>query len=149
WGDAAGYVAAQFAGTICGVIATHLMFSLHAISISTQARSGPHLWLSEFIATFGLLSIIWGCTRYRSPAAAFAVGAYIAAAYWFTSSTSFANPAVTVARCLTNTFTGIRPHDVPQFVLAQMAGAFAATAFFAWLIPSSRKRAKTVVARPS
>jgi len=93
--------------------------------------------LSEFVATFGLLSVIWGCSRQRSSLAVpFAVGAYITAAYWFTASTSFANPAVTVARSLTDTFAGIRPGDVPGFVVAQLLGAAAATGLFRWLVPS-------------
>ena len=101
---------------------------------------------SEFLATFGLLAVIWGCARLRSPVVPFAVGAYITGAYWFTSSTSFANPAVTLARSMTDTFSGIRPVDVPGFVAAQLAGAVAATALFAWLIPPLAAEARDVVA---
>ena len=100
---------------------------------------------SEFIATFGLLSVIWGCSRVRSSAVAFAVGAYITGAYWFTASTSFANPAVTIARSLTNTFSGIRPMDAPGFIIAQIVGAVSATYFWSWLLPSLPKTAKDVV----
>lgn len=100
---------------------------------------------SEFVATFGLLSVIWGCSRMRSSAVPFAVGAYIASAYWFTSSTSFANPAVTLARAASDTFTGIRPADAPGFIIAQFAGAAAGTALFRWLVPSLPKQASNVV----
>lgn len=100
---------------------------------------------SEFVATFGLLAVIWGCSRLRSNATAFAVGAYITAAYWFTASTSFANPAVTIARSLSDTFSGIRPVDAPGFIVAQIAGAIAATVLFRWLIPALPLGAKDVV----
>src|SRR6202041_4192515 len=120
----------------------HLMFGLPPISFSQHARSGGSQVLSEFVATFGLMSVIWGCSRLRSNAVPFAVGAYITAAYWFTSSTSFANPAVTIARCLSDTFAGIRPADVPLFVVAQVAGGIAATILFRWLVPSLPSRAK-------
>jgi len=103
--------------------------------LSHHARSGPAQAFSEFVATFGLLAIIWGCARSQPKAVPFAVGAYITAAYWFTSSTSFANPAVTIARALSDTFAGIRPADVPFFLLAQLAGALAATLLFRWLAP--------------
>jgi glycerol uptake facilitator-like aquaporin len=136
WTVAACYIPAQCTGAICGAIAAHRMFGLPAISLSHHERSGSAQGLSEFIATFGLLCVIWGCSRYRSEMVPFAVGAYITAAYWFTSSTSFANPAVTIARALTDTFAGIRPSDVPVFVLAQLAGAIAATFLFRWLVPS-------------
>lgn len=112
------------------------MFGLPLFSISTHVRSGPAQVFSEFVATFGLLAVIWGCVRQRDYMVSFAVGAYITAAYWFTSSTSFANPAVTLARCLTDTFAGIRPADVAPFVLAQVAGALAATLLFLWLWPT-------------
>jgi glycerol uptake facilitator-like aquaporin len=134
WTVASCYIAAQCCGAICGTIAAHGMFGLPAISWSHHARSGSAQGVSEFIATFGLLCVVWGCARYRSSAVPFAVGAYITAAYWFTSSTSFANPAVTIARSLTDTFAGIRPLDVPLFVLAQLAGALAATFLFRWLL---------------
>jgi glycerol uptake facilitator-like aquaporin len=112
------------------------MFGLSIFSLSTHARSGGAQVISEFVATFGLLSVIWGCSRSRPSTVPFAVGAYITAAYWFTASTSFANPAVAIARCLTNTFSGIRPGDVPMFILAQIAGAFTATLLFRWFIPN-------------
>ena len=138
WIEAPAYIAAQLAGAFAGVATAHLMFGLTVFSASTHVRSGPAQMFSEFIATFGLLSVIWGCARHRPSAVPFAVGAYIAAAYWFTASTSFANPAVTLARSASNTFAGIRPADSAGFVVAQLAGAFAATLFFRWLIPSVR-----------
>jgi glycerol uptake facilitator-like aquaporin len=135
WTVASCYIPAQCIGALCGTIAAHRMFGLPAVSWSHHARSGSAQGISEFIATFGLLCVVWGCARYRPRAVPFAVGAYITAAYWFTSSTSFANPAVTIARSLTDTFAGIRPLDVPLFVLAQLAGALAATFLFRWLVP--------------
>jgi glycerol uptake facilitator-like aquaporin len=135
WRETPHYVAGQILGGISGVVIAHTMFGLPLISLSRHARSGPAQVFSEFVATFGLLSVIWGCSRLRSSAVPFAVGAYITAAYWFTASTSFANPAVTIARCLSDTFAGIRPMDVPSFVLAQCIGAFAATLLFRWLVP--------------
>src|ERR1700723_1031324 len=149
WTVAAYYVAAQFVGAICGAIAAHLMFGLPAISLSHHARSGSAQVFSEFVATFGLLCVIWGCSRQRSGAVPFgvpfAVAAYITAAYWFTSSTSFANPAVTIARSLSDTFAGIRPPDVPAFVAAQLAGALAATLLFRWLVPRLATTAKSIL----
>ncbi len=134
--EAVFYLPAQFAGALLGVAIANLMFDLPAFFASTKVRTGPSQWLGEFVATFGLLAVIWGCTRLRKVVIVpFAVGAYITAACWFTSSTSFANPAVTVARSLTDTFTGIRPADVPAFIVAQIAGGVAATLFFSWLIP--------------
>ena len=106
WKETPHYVLAQVFGGICGTIAAHLMFGLHVVSLSRHARSGPAQLFSEFVATFGLLAVIWGCVRHRSNTVAFAVGAYITAAYWFTASTSFANPAVTIARALSDTFAG-------------------------------------------
>jgi glycerol uptake facilitator-like aquaporin len=135
WAETVPYILLQILGGISGTIAAHLMFGLPVVSLSRHARGGPALMLSEFIATFGLLSVIWGCSRLHSNAIAFAVGAYITAAYWFTASTSFANPAVTIARALSDTFSGIRPLDVPLFLVAQIAGALAATFLFRWLIP--------------
>jgi glycerol uptake facilitator-like aquaporin len=124
------------------------MFTLPAFSLSQHMRHGPSQLLSEFVATFGLLAVIWGCSRLRSSAlVAFAVGAYITAAYWFTASTSFANPAVTMARSVTDTFAGIRPADVPGFVVAQLVGAAAATGLFRWLVPTLPAVAPKVVAR--
>lgn len=145
WNVAACYVPAQCAGGICGAIAAHLMFGLPMISSSHHARSGPAQVFSEFVATFGLLCVIWGCSRQRSQVVPFAVAAYITAAYWFTSSTSFANPAVTIARSLSDTFAGIRPADVPLFLAAQLSGAIAATLLFRWLMPDLRTRAKQIV----
>ena len=145
WIDAACYLPAQCLGGIAGVIAAHFMFQLPLISISHHARAGFAQLFSEFIATFGLLSVIWGCSRVRSEMVAFAVGAYITAAYWFTASTSFANPAVTIARCLSDTFAGIRPSDVPWFIVAQFLGAIAATILFRWLVPTLNVRAKQVL----
>ena len=145
WMVAACYIPAQCAGAICGAIAAHLMFGLPLISVSTHARSGPAQAFSEFVATFGLICVIWGCTRQRSDMVAFAVAAYITAAYWFTSSTSFANPAVTIARSLSDTFAGIRPVDVPSFVTAQFAGAIAATFLFRWLAPRLNIRAEKIL----
>jgi glycerol uptake facilitator-like aquaporin len=145
WTDAACYALAQCLGGISGAIAAHLMFRLPLISLSHHARAGSAQVFSEFIATFGLLSVIWGCSRLRSEMVAFAVGAYITAAYWFTASTSFANPAVTIARCLSDTFAGIRPADVPWFIVAQFLGAVAATILFRWLVPNLNVRAKQVL----
>jgi glycerol uptake facilitator-like aquaporin len=138
WRETPVYIAAQVAGAFAGVAIAHLMFGRSVFSASTHARTGHAQLLSEFIATFGLLAVIWGCARHRPSAVSFAVGAYITAAYWFTSSTSFANPAVTLARSLSNTFAGIRPADVAGFVATQLAGAFAATLLFRWLMPSRR-----------
>ena len=121
------------------------MFGERVWMLSLHARSGPAQMVSEFVATFGLLSVIWGCSRRRADAVPFAVAAYIAAAYWFTASTSFANPAVTLARALTDTFAGIRPADVPGFILAQLAGAAAATLLFRWLVPALPRSAERVV----
>jgi glycerol uptake facilitator-like aquaporin len=145
WQDVPAYVTAQLMGAILGVWIAHLMFSERLFMLSTHARSGPAQMVSEFVATFGLLSVIWGCSRRRSAAVPFAVAAYIAAAYWFTASTSFANPAVTLARALTDTFAGIRPADVPEFIVAQLAGAATATLLFQWLLPSLPRSADHVV----
>ena len=143
--EAAGYVAAQAGGAMLGVWAAHLMFAAPVFQVSVHARAGGAQLFSEFVATFGLLSVIWGCGRLRTEAVPFAVGLYITGAYWFTASTSFANPAVTLARAFTNTFAGIRPADVPGFVAAQAAGAMAATLVFRWLAPPSAKQARDVV----
>ena len=148
WREVPYYVAAQALGAVAGVVTANAMFELPAVSLSRHARAGSGQLLSEVVATFGLLSVIWGCSRMRSSlAVAFAVGAYITAAYWFTASTSFANPAVTVARALTDTFAGIRPADVPGFVAAQLVGAAAATGLFRWLVPALPATAPRVVAR--
>jgi glycerol uptake facilitator-like aquaporin len=145
WKDAACYVPAQCLGGIGGAVAAHVMFRLPLISVSHHARAGSAQVFSEFVATFGLLSVIWGCSRLRSEMVAFAVAAYITAAYWFTASTSFANPAVTIARSLTDTFAGIRPSDVPWFIVAQFLGAVAATILFRWLVPNLNLRAKQIL----
>jgi glycerol uptake facilitator-like aquaporin len=133
WRETPAYIGAQIGGAFAGVAIAHVMFGLSVFSASSHVRSGPGQLLSEFLATFGLLSVIWGCVRYRPAAVAFAVGAYITAAYWFTSSTSFANPAVTLARSASNTFAGIRSADASGFIVAQLAGAFSATLLFQWL----------------
>jgi glycerol uptake facilitator-like aquaporin len=133
WHETPAYLLAQMAGAASGVLAANVMFGLPAVSISARARGGPAQLLSEFIATFGLLAVIWGCVRSRPSAVPIAVGGYIIAGYWFTASTSFANPAVTMARSLTNTFAGIRPADVGGFVGAQLAGAVAATLLMRWI----------------
>lgn len=131
--SAAAYVAVQVAGAFAGVLLAHLMFGEPAFTASTHERSGPAQALSEGVASFGLLAVIAGCARRQPNAVPFAVAAWITAAYWFTASTSFANPAVTLARAATDTFAGIRPADVPAFVAAQLAGAALATGFFRWL----------------
>jgi glycerol uptake facilitator-like aquaporin len=125
-----GYIVSQILGALLAVGCAHLMFGLPLYSASTHARSGASQIFSEFIAAFGLLSVIWGCSRLRSSVVSIAVGAYITAAYWFTASTSFANPAVAMARSATNTFSGIRPADVPGFVVAELLGAGTATLLF-------------------
>ena len=148
WGDVPGYVAAQIIGAVVGVAVANLMFGEPMFALSQHARHGGRQFLSEFVATFGLVSVIWGCSRLRSATVVpFAVGAYITAAYWFTASTSFANPAVTVARSLTDTFAGIRPADAPGFIVAQLGGAAAATGLFRWLVPTLPKTAERVVWR--
>ncbi len=144
WREVPGYIAAQIIGAFAGVAAADLMFRKVVFSASQHIRAGSAQLFSEFIATFGLLSIIWGCSRLRSSATPFAVGAYITGAYWFTASTSFANPAVTLARSASDTFAGIRPADVPGFIVAQLAGAAAATLLFRWLVPTLPKTASNV-----
>jgi glycerol uptake facilitator-like aquaporin len=139
WREVPVYLVAQITGAFAGVAAAHAMFSQPLFFASRHVRAGNAQVFSEFIATFGLLSVILGCVRFRSSAVPFAVGAYIAAAYWFTASTSFANPAVTLARAASDTFAGIRPADVPAFILAQSAGAAAAAALFRWLAPNEFK----------
>jgi len=145
WREVPGYVLAQIAGAFAGVATAHAMFGEPVFAASTHARAGASQAFSEFVATFGLLAVIWGCSRKRSNAVPFAVGAYITAAYWFTASTSFANPAVTLARAATNTFAGIRPVDAPAFLIAQLVGAAAATALFRWLVPALPRRAPELV----
>ena len=145
WRDVVPYVLAQIAGAFAGVAVAHVMFGEPLFSASRHERAGLAQATSEFVASFGLLAVIWGCSRRRSSATPFAVGAYITAAYWFTASTSFANPAVTLARSYTDTFAGIRPVDAPGFIVAQVLGALAATAVFRWLVPSLPSTAAQVV----
>ena len=135
----------SWSGAVAGVVAAHLMFGEAVLQLSEHVRAGGAQLFSEFVATFGLLAVIWGCSRRRSEAVPMAVGLYITGAYWFTASTSFANPAVTIARSLTNTFAGIRPADAPGFIAAQLAGALAATVLFRWLVPSLPAAATHVV----
>lgn len=136
------YLAAQLLGAVAGVAVAHGMFGEPLFVASEHVRAGTSQLLSEFIATFGLLSVIWGVSRRNAQFTPFAVGAYITAAYWFTASTSFANPAVTLARSLTHTFSGIRPLDAPGFIVAQIAGAGAATALFKFLVPATNVKAE-------
>jgi glycerol uptake facilitator-like aquaporin len=147
WRDVPVYVIAQILGAFVGVATAHVMFGEAVFSASTHVRAGVGQLVGEFVATFGLLAVIWGCARRRASAVPFAVGAYITAAYWFTSSTSFANPAVTLARAASDTFAGIRPMDAPAFVVAQLLGAAAATATFRWLVPALPSVADRVVDR--
>lgn len=139
WREATPYIAVQVAGALAGAVAAHLMFGEPALAISQHARSGAALWWSEFVASFGLVAVIAGVGRQRPDAVAYAVGLYIAAAYWFTASTSFANPAATLARAVSDTFAGIRPQDAPAFVLAQLLGAGAAAGFMRWLMPPAAR----------
>ena len=132
-GEAAAYVGAQVVGGMIGVAAAHIMFEV-PFAAATTARAGPSQWVAEVVATFGLVATILGCVRFRPEATAYAVGLFISAGYWFTSSTSFANPAVTFGRCFTDTFSGIRPVDAPAFMIAQVVGAVAATLAFTWLL---------------
>ena len=133
WPDAAAYVVAQVVGGVAGVWAAHAMFELPIVQLSSTVRSGPGQWFAEIVAAFGLLLTIWGCVSRAPAAVAYAVGLYITAAYWFTASTSFANPAVTLARSLSDTFAGVAPAGVAAFVAAQIAGALAAVALARWL----------------
>ena len=145
WRDVPLSIAAQLAGAIAGVFAAHLMFGEELFQLSQHVRAGGAQLFSELVATFGLLAVIWGCSRKRSESVPMAVGFYITGAYWFTASTSFANPAVTAARALTNTFAGIRPADAPGFIAAQLAGALVATLLFRWLVPALTTEAKNVL----
>jgi glycerol uptake facilitator-like aquaporin len=133
WSDAGAYVLAQILGGVLGVLAAHAMFELPIWQLSTTIRTGPGQWLAEFIAAFGLVLTILGCVRQAPAAVPYAVGLYITAAYWFTASTSFANPAVTIARGLSDTFAGIAPAGVLAFIAAQMAGAGAGAVLASWL----------------
>ena len=145
WSDVPAYLAAQVLGTFIGVATAHLMFGEAILQFSHHPRAGGGQLFSEFIATFGLLCVIWGCARLRSEAVPVAVGLYITGAYWFAASTSFANPAVTLARAFTDTFAGIRPADAPGFLAAQFLGALAATVLFRWLVPPLPSETKEVV----
>ncbi len=138
------YFGAQIVGAIAGTALANAMFGLPLVFVSHHARSGALLLVSEFVATFGLIATIWGCVRSRPEATPYAVAAYIVGAYWCTPSTSFANPAVTIARSLTDTFAGIAPADVPLFIVAQMLGAIAATALFAYLSPGKNVSTRVV-----
>jgi glycerol uptake facilitator-like aquaporin len=152
WREVPAYVAAQVAGAFAGVAIAHLMFGEPTFFASGHGRAGTPQLVSEFVATFGLLATIWGTVRTRPTAIPFAVGAYVAAGYWFTASTCFANPAVTLARAASDTFAGIRPADVGGFIAAQLAGAIAATALFAWLVPARQVAGvdhPSVAARPA
>lgn len=141
WNDVLGYVGAQLLGAYAGVAAAHAMFGLTVFSPSTHARTGPAQWFAELVATFGLIVVIRGTAKSRPDAVPLAVGAYITAAYWFTSSTSFANPAVTLARAASDTFAGIRPADVPAFILAQLVGAACATQLMSWTLADPEEAA--------
>ena len=147
WRDVLPYTGAQVAGAFVGVAAAHVMFELPLYFASQHARAGSAQMFSEFVATFGLLAVIWGSVRSRPSMVPFAVAAYITAAYWFTASTSFANPAVTLARAASDTFAGIRPTDAPGFIVAQLFGAAAATGLFRWLAPAWPASAPDVVVR--
>jgi glycerol uptake facilitator-like aquaporin len=147
WRDVTPYIAAQVAGAFAGVALAHVMFDAPVFSASRHVRAGLGQLAGEFTATFGLVSVIWGCSRTRASATPFAVAAYITAAYWFTSSTSFANPAVTLARAASDTFAGIRPADAPGFIVAQMLGATSATVLFRWLVPALPAVAERVVTK--
>jgi glycerol uptake facilitator-like aquaporin len=147
WREVPIYMLSQIAGAFAGVAIAHVMFGEALFTASTHVRSGMPQLVSEVVATFGLLATIWGCARRSSGSVAYAVGLYITAAYWFTASTSFANPAVTLARSATNTFSGIRPVDAPGFIVAQILGALAATFLFQWLVPPLPAVAKKVIDR--
>jgi glycerol uptake facilitator-like aquaporin len=132
WSAVPAYIAAQLTGAVIGVWLAHAMFDLPIWELSHHIRSGTGQWIAEIVATFGLLMVIWGCRAHREPVTAFAVAAYITGAYWFTASTSFANPAVTIARALSDSFAGIRPLDVPGFIAAQLIGMILAVPILRW-----------------
>jgi glycerol uptake facilitator-like aquaporin len=136
WWQLSVYIPAQVVGAFFGVAVAHTMFGYSFFFASVHVRSGPAQMLSEFVATFGLLTVIWSCSKFQAHAVPYAVGAYITAAYWFTASTSFANPAVTLARAASDTFAGIRAADVPGFITAQLLGGIAATVLCRWLLSS-------------
>lgn len=133
-GSSIAYVLVQIVGGLVGMLLAHFMFELELLQVSTKVRAGPSQWMGEFVATFGLLGTILGCMRFRPSVVPFAVGLFITAGYWFTSSTSFANPAVTIARSFTDTFSGIAPLYAPPFLVAQLLGAVTVTCLFAWLL---------------
>lgn len=145
WREVPVYILAQTVGAFAGTATAHVMYGLPLFFASRRDRGGSAQLFSEFVATFGLLAVIWGCVRLRREAVALAVAAYITAAYWFTASTSFANPAVTLARSASDTFAGIRPADAPGFILTQLAGALTATMLFRWLVPALPKDADAVI----
>jgi len=145
WHDVPFYIGAQIGGAFVGVAAAHLMFGLPVFFASHHARHGSAQVFSEFVATFGLLVVIWCCVRFRSSTVPFAVATYIMAAYWFTASTSFVNPAVTLGRSASDTFAGIRPVDVMPFIIAQLLGAAAATVLCRWLVPSLPEESGSVL----
>lgn len=145
WKHVPAYISVQVLGAFAGVAAAHLMFGEPLFSASQHARAGYAQMWSEFVATFGLLAVILGCVKSRASVVPFAVGAYISAAYWFTASTSFANPAVTLARAASDSFSGIRPIDAPGFIAAQLLGAAAATALFRWLQPATSEHAADLI----
>ncbi len=150
WPLLAAYVVAQIGGAVLGVWAAHAMFDVSVLQVATTVRSGPGQWFAEFVATFGLVLTILGCLTTRTPQSIpLAVGLYITAAYWFTASTSFANPAVTLARALTNSFAGIAPENAPLFILAQLCGAVAAQALAAWLFRGEADTPATGIDRRS
>ncbi|MDX8512620.1 MIP/aquaporin family protein [Mesorhizobium captivum] len=147
--DLPAYLAAQIAGGIAGTIAAHLMFALPVLELATKLRAGPAQWFSEAVATFGLVAVILAGLRFERRAVPWLVGLYITAAYWFTASTSFANPAVAVARSLTDTFSGIRPADLPGFIVAELLGALIALALMGWLLrPETVEQSQALKAQP-
>lgn len=143
--EAALYIVAQIAGGIAGTVAAHLMFDLPLLDLSTKVRTGAPQWLAEAVAAFGLVATILAGIRFQRTAVSWLVGLYITAAYWFTASTSFANPAVAIARSLTNTFSGIRPADLPGFILAELSGAFAGMLLMSWLLGRSGASASVAI----
>lgn len=142
WREVVAYIFAQVLGGVGGAVTAHVMFGLSPISLSHHIRTGPAQVLSEFVATLGLVLVIRGCSRFRPSAVPIAVGCYITSSYWFTASTSFANPAVTIARSLSDTFSGIRPLDVPLFVFGQLTGAYVAILLFRWLVRAEFNQAR-------
>lgn len=145
WREFLPYVAAQITGGCIGTLIAHGMFELPLLEFAVKSRTGPAQWFAEFIATFGLIVIIIALSRFKSEAIPAAVGLYITAAYWFTASTSFANPAVTIARALTNSFSGIAPGDVPMFIVAQLAGALAALILVGWFFGATKQDAPAII----